>query len=222
MLPGSYSSSASGRGCTPHAAATEWRVGWMTPDDEGPSGHPTDTSAPPPPPPSTHPHNLPNSAPLTDTSPGRPAAGGFRAQRAGRTSPHSLPPHLGERREGGVIMLQLRSVKSKQEEKGDLRHSGSALQGAEVFAREQMVVAVWKTAGHRGNGTARTPSILWPRLGENKLNPDAGLFFFPATNTASLFCGASRGGPGGAMATLIYLLAPPTGPPTTHCLASHA
>ncbi|KAK5905176.1 hypothetical protein CesoFtcFv8_006665 [Champsocephalus esox] len=70
----------------------------MTPDDEGPSGNPTDTSAPPPP---THPHNLPNSAPLTDTSPGRPAAGGFRAQRGGGQL-HILYLRTWEKGGGGV------------------------------------------------------------------------------------------------------------------------
>ncbi len=41
--------------------------------------------------------------------------------------------------------------------------------------------------GIEAASTARTLPILWPRLGENKQNPDAGFFFFTGTNTALVF-----------------------------------
>ena len=47
-----------------------------------------------------------------------------------------------------------------------------------------------RAGGRQGTGavdTARMLPILWPRLGENKQNPDAGFFFFILTNTALLF-----------------------------------
>lgn len=41
--------------------------------------------------------------------------------------------------------------------------------------------------GTEAMGTVRMLlPILWPRLGENKQNPDAGFFFFTGTNTALL------------------------------------